>query len=191
MIRTMMMAVAAAAVLAGSLAAADDLITVNKTQLREKPDSSSTLLVEIPVNTRLVSTERKELWYKVKYTANDKALTGWVSEQDVDNMMGRSKGQLLEENKKLVDEVETLRKSLAEEKAKNATLEKEKAAQAEVLAQERAKSKELEDESKATTAGLKERIEALKTELTEAMAQIKQLKGQQKPETPAPPAKEK
>ena len=131
-------------------AAAEEMITVNKTPIREKPDLKAEVLGEIPANVKITPSERRDFWFRVTYKAGDKTVEGWVYQFDVDTLMGRSKGQLLAENKRLYDEVVELREKV---KAQDAKLETVKAQLVEA------------------TAGREE----LRAALTVAQEQIKQL----------------
>ena len=93
-------------------AAGEEMITVNKTPIREKPDLKADVVGEIPANVKITPSERQDFWFRVTYKGGDKTIEGWVYQFDVDTLMGRSKGQLLAENKRLYDELVELREKV-------------------------------------------------------------------------------
>ena len=110
-----------------------ELTTRHKTPVRQRPSKSSKVLAHLPANTKIVSGERKDFWFHVRAKLEDGAsVSGWVHQFDVVMTMGRSKGQLIAENKRLFAELTALRETVkqlrqeAEERAKkNAALEEE------------------------------------------------------------------
>ena len=95
----------AAPVLAGVLMTKDDTPVYAKQQLK------AAVLTTVAKNVRIPFDKRKGNWFSVTVDADGKDVTGWVNRQHVIDLMGRSKGQLLAENKRLYDEVVELRKT--------------------------------------------------------------------------------
>jgi len=91
-----------------------EFMTNNATLVYEKPDRKSDVVGEIPMNVKISSDERKDYWFHVTVQLDDKEVSGWVNQQDVTDMMGRSKGQLLAENDRLYGELVELRKTVKE-----------------------------------------------------------------------------
>ena len=86
-----------------------ELMTKDKTSIYEKPDKASPVLGELAPNVRVASDKRKDFWFHVSVEIDGKKVSGWVNQADVTTLMGRSKGQLLAENKRLYKEVTKLR----------------------------------------------------------------------------------
>jgi len=96
---------------------AGELVTRDKASLYEKPDKNSAVLAVFGPNIKLTFDETRDFWHHVTAEVDGRKVAGWVSAFDADTMMGRSKGQLLEENKRLFDEVSELRKKLKDQEA--------------------------------------------------------------------------
>ena len=94
-----------------------ELTTTKETAIHEKPDHKSRVLAKLPANVRVQSDERKKAWFHVTATIDGKQVAGWAYRLDVATVMGRSKGQLLAENKSLFAEVNELRKTVKQLRA--------------------------------------------------------------------------
>ena len=64
------------------------------------------------MNTKVSSAKRQNYWFHVTAEIDDKTVSGWVYQTDVNTLMGRSKGQLIAENNRLYDEAVDLRRKL-------------------------------------------------------------------------------
>jgi len=100
--------------LAACPALGSEFMTNNTTIVYEEPDRKSAVVAEIPVNVKISSDKRKDYWFHVTVQLDDKEVSGWVNQEDVTDLMGRSKGQLLAENNHLYDELVALRKTVKE-----------------------------------------------------------------------------
>ena len=88
-----------------------ELMTNDETPVRAKPKAKAAVLTTIAKNVRIPFEKRKGNWFLVTVDVDGKDVTGWVSRRHVTDLMGRSKGQLLAENKNLYNEVVELRKT--------------------------------------------------------------------------------
>jgi len=88
---------------------AAELMTIKRTPVRAQPQKAATILGHVEGNIILKSDRRKDYWFHVTVKVGQQTVTGWVYQTDVQNMMGRSKGQLLAENKRLYNELLELR----------------------------------------------------------------------------------
>ena len=89
---------------------ATELMTVNRTPVLAEPTKAAKVLGHVERNVVVQSDRRKDYWFHVTVKVDEQTVTGWVYQTDVQNMMGRSKGQLLGENKRLYDDLIELRK---------------------------------------------------------------------------------
>lgn len=105
-----------------------DLMTTGDTPVRAKPRKNAAVLTTIKANVRIPFDKRKDNWFRVTVDVDGKAVTGWVNRKHVTDLMGRSKGQLLAENKRLYDEVVELRKTTKKLQADLAAAQKQRAA---------------------------------------------------------------
>ncbi len=87
------------------------LMTKDETPVHAKPQKKAPALTTVAKNVRIPFDKRKGNWFRVTVDVDGKKVTGWVARQHVTDLMGRSKGQLLVENKSLYDEVVELRKT--------------------------------------------------------------------------------
>jgi len=101
-------------ILAAAPAYGRELMTSDKTPVHEKPKDNSAVLTTLAANVRVTSDKRKDNWFRVTVEVDGKEITGWVGRKHVTDMMGRSKGQLLAENRRLYAEVVDLRKTTAQ-----------------------------------------------------------------------------
>ena len=92
-------------------AAGGELMTNDETPVHAKPRKKAAVLTTIAKNVRIPFDKRKDNWFLVTVQVDGKGVTGWVNRKLVSDLMGRSKGQLLAENKSLYDEVVELRKA--------------------------------------------------------------------------------
>ena len=129
-----------------------ELITRKAAQIHEKPDKKSRVLAEIAPNVKINSDKRQDFWFHVSIEIDGRTVSGWVNQTDVTTMMGRSKGQLLAENRRLYSELADLRRKtkVAQERLKGA-------------AEENAKLREDLDKAKAALDQARKEIERLKT----------------------------
>jgi len=118
--------------LVSGTASASTLLTLNETPVREKPDEDAPVLATVEPFVKLHSAKRRDFWFLVSVEVDGKIVSGWVNQTDVSDMMGRSKGQLLAQNDKLLEEFGKLRKQikaaqvrLEEQAGENATLKEE------------------------------------------------------------------
>ena len=88
-----------------------ELMTKDNTPVHAKPKKEAAVLTTVAKNVRIPFDKRKGNWFRVTIDVDGKDVTGWVNRQHVIDLMGRSKGQLLAENKRLYDEVVELRKT--------------------------------------------------------------------------------
>jgi hypothetical protein len=105
---------AAVLLAAGSAAFGMELTTEREASVYAKPDRTSEVLVTVPAFTKLSSEEQKDFWYRVTVKHGGRTVRGWVRHTDVQAQMGRSKGQLLAQNKRLFEAVGRLRKEKSE-----------------------------------------------------------------------------
>ena len=134
-----------------------ELMTRKAAQIHEKPDKNSKVLAEIAPNVKIDSDKRQDFWFHVSVEIDGRTVSGWVNQTDVTTMMGRSKGQLLAENRRLYDELAKLRRktSVAQERLKGA-------------AEENAKLREDLDKAKTALDQARKEIERLKVALKKA-----------------------
>lgn len=101
-----------------------ELMTKDATPVHAKPQKKAVALTTVAKNVRIPSDKRKGNWFRVTVDVDGKKVTGWVARQHVTDMMGRSKGQLLAENKRIYDEVVELRKMTKKLRAELAAAKK-------------------------------------------------------------------
>ena len=89
-----------------------------------------------------------------------RTVSGWVNQADVRTMMGRSKGQLLAENKRLWKEVTALRKKVAELRNKEMAL-KQKLLR---VTEQRETARALAQQAQDRIADLKAQLKAKRAE---------------------------
>jgi len=153
-----------------------ELMTRKTAQVREKPDKRSKVLAEIAPNVKIDSDKRQDFWFHVSAQIDGRTVSGWVNQADVTTMMGRSKGQLLAENRRLYDELADLRKraKVAQNRLKAVAEEKTK------LWDELEKATAALDQAKKETerlrAALRDELEKFKARLAAAKKEIKWLK---------------
>jgi hypothetical protein len=146
-----------------------ELMTRNKATIYEKPDMKSKVLAQLPENVKIMSDDQKDFWFHVSVDLGDKTVSGWVNQTDVETMMGRSKGQLLADTERLLNEVTELR------------------SKAKVLQQELAGVRNELDKAKQENANLKEALTKTTADLEATKTQMKRLKAP--PDEPNPPEK--
>ncbi len=95
-----------------------ELMTRKVAQIHEKPDKNSKVLAEIAPNLKIDSDKTQDFWFHVSVEIDGRTVSGWVNQTDVTTMMGRSKGQLLAENRRLYDELVKLRQKTRVEQEK-------------------------------------------------------------------------
>jgi len=136
-----------------------ELITRKAAQIHEKPDKKSKVLAEIAPNVKIDSDKTQDFWFRVSVEIDGRTVSGWVNQTDVTTMMGRSKGQLLAENRRLYDELVKLRQKtrVAQERLKGATEENAN------LRMDLDKAKAALDQVKAALDQARKEIERLKT----------------------------
>ena len=137
-----------------------ELMTTRKARVHERPDAKSTILAEIEPNVKISSDRRKDFWFHVSVEVGNKRVSGWVNQTDVVDVMGRSKGQLIAENKRLFAELTQLRRKTK--------------AQAQEIEGAKQRVAALEQEKQALEAALKEVLARLK----QARQEIQRLKTQ-------------
>lgn len=126
-------AIAAVLLLAAWPASGRELMTKEETPVHAEPEKGSRVLAKVPRNHRIRSDRRKNPWFHVSVKIDGEAIEGWVHQAAVTTLMGRSKGQLLAENRRLYEEVEELRTEVKRLREKLAALEAElKAAKAQL-----------------------------------------------------------
>lgn len=94
-----------------------ELMTTAETSVLAKPKKNAAVLTKLAQNVRITSDKRKDNWFRVSVEVDGKTISGWVHRHNVTDLMGRSKGQLLAENKRLYEEVVKLRETLKELRA--------------------------------------------------------------------------
>ncbi|MFO7900199.1 MAG: hypothetical protein R6V58_14210 [Planctomycetota bacterium] len=127
--------IAVVVLLAACPASGRELMTKDETPVHAKPEKGSRVLAKVPKNHRIRSDRRKDLWFHVSVKVEGEAVEGWVHQAAVTTLMGRSKGQLLAENKRLYEEVVQLRREVERLREKLAALEAELKAAKEQLEQ--------------------------------------------------------
>jgi hypothetical protein len=135
-------------------AAAGTLMTRARTPVRAEPKQGARVLCEIPQNVKIPFDERNNFWYRVSCKAEGRRVEGWVFYEHVDNMMGRTKGQLLAQNDQLYQELVELRAEVAKQKAAAEEAREE-------LAEAKQTAQRFRDEAQAAKA----RTEALRSEV--------------------------
>jgi predicted RNase H-like nuclease (RuvC/YqgF family) len=146
---------------------AREMMTTGEARVYEKPDKDSAVVATLQPNVKVDSDERKDFWFHVDVKIDGKAVSGWVYQTDIEDLMGRSKGQLLAENKRLFDELAALR-------------EKTKALDAE-LKESREKTKSLDAElkkSREEQAALQETLDRAERALRAAQDEIERLRAE-------------
>ena len=103
---------AALVLLAAAPAVAREMVTTEETAVRAQPKKKAEVLATLAENVRITSDDRKDNWFRVTVEVGGKEVTGWVHRGTVNDLLGRSKGQLLGENKRLYAEVVELRKTV-------------------------------------------------------------------------------
>ena len=134
-----------------------ELMTNAETPVLATPKNGAAVLTKLAENVRISSDKRKDNWFRVSVEVDGKTISGWVQRGHVTDLMGRSKGQLLAENKRLYDEAAALRKTLKELRA------------------ELAKAKQENDKLDAALKQARAELEKLK-----AAAELEKLKAAQK-----------
>jgi len=102
-----------------------ELMTAAETPVLAKPKKNAAVLTKLAQNVRISSDKRKDNWFRVSVEVDGKTISGWVHRHHVTGLMGRSKGQLLAENKRLYEEAVKLRKTLKEVRAQLAKARQE------------------------------------------------------------------
>ena len=141
-------AMTALLVLAALPALAREMTTLEETPVRAEPKKNAAVVATLDANVRVHADERKDNWFRVTVEIDEEEVSGWVHRRHVQDVMGRSKGQLLAENKRLYAEVVELRKTVKQ--------------LGEELAAARKQAEELEAElaaARATLKALKEAVE--------------------------------
>ncbi len=133
-------------------ALARELMTRDETSVYEQPDRKSKVLAKIAQNVKVTSEKRKDLWFHVSTTVDGKKLLGWVNQADVDTMMGRSKGQLLAQNKRLYEELTALRETAKVQREELKTAAKENADLRQKLKKVRAELEEAKNQLRRLNA---------------------------------------
>ncbi len=144
-------------VVAATPSPVSEMMTRQKTLIRESPNPTARVLGELPPNVKVQSDERKDLWFHISVKTEGADIKGWVHQADVMATMGRSKGQLIEENDRLYAELVMLREA-------KLLLEKDAQASREAL-------RKAEDE----IAGLKRQLSQTRAQLAEAAKTIERL----------------
>lgn len=102
-----------------------ELMTNAETPVLAKPKEGAAVLTKLAQNVRITSDKRKDNWFRVSVEVDGKTISGWVQRGHVTDLMGRSKGQLLAENKRLYEEAVALRKTVKELRAEFAKAKQE------------------------------------------------------------------
>lgn len=140
-----------------------ELMTRQKAIVREAPSETARAVAELPPNIKVQSDERKDFWFHISARVGSTEVKGWVNQTDVTTIMGRSKGQLIEENDRLYKELVSLREA-------EARLEKDAGSAREAI-------RKAEEE----IAELKRQLAQARAELAEARKTIERLEAARKP----------
>ena len=89
-----------------------ELMTKNKTAVRERPDKNARTLGHIEANVKISFDRRERFWYHVAVKLDGKDQSGWVHFTDVTEQAFRSRGQLLAENRRFYKELSDLREQV-------------------------------------------------------------------------------
>ena len=130
-----------------------ELMTNAETPVHAEADEESAVVGTVPESVRLVADDQDGFWYHITYGAGGERVSGWVFGTDVDNLMGRSKGQLLAESRRLYDEVVELRKQVQRLEAQLEEAREEAKGLEEQLAEIEEERDQLADELKAAQDG--------------------------------------
>jgi len=91
-----------------------ELMTKAETSVYAEPSRKARVVAKLPPNVKVASDKRKDFWFHISIRRDGRTVSGWVNQTDVSSTMGRSKGQLLAENRRLYEEVTALRKKTKE-----------------------------------------------------------------------------